>query len=331
MPDIRKDALSNTWVIIAPERASRPQAKKKKKADPPMPHCPFCEGEDAKSEIVPYATCAATFDEQGNWVTRILNNKFPALKTSEQYKEQDFEHIYHQMTGVGGHEILIESPEHKHFKWATMPKKQLITVFKNYQCRYAYWRKDSRIAYLSIFRNHGKIAGASVKHPHSQMIATPLVPPRVETEMKEMKKHKQKTNKCLMCHMIKFEKKARERIIMENDDFVAFSNFAPRFPYETLVVPKKHRDTFEDISEKEMASLAEFMSTLMAKFDKLLDDPPFNLIFHVSPIRMRGIDFFHWHIEIIFRLSQPAGFEWGSGIYINSVPPEKAAEELRKV
>ena len=330
MPELRRDALSDTWVIIAPERASRPQAKKKKK-EPPMPHCPFCEGAEAKSDIVPYATCAATFDKKGNWVTRILNNKFPALKPSEELTEEDFEHIYHQMGGVGGHEILVESPEHKHYKWSNMPKEQLITVLKNYQCRYAYWRKDPRIAYLSIFRNHGKVAGASVKHPHSQMIATPLVPPRVEKEMDKMKKHKQKTGKCLICHMAKFEEKVEQRIIMENDHFLAFSNFAPRFPYETTIIPKKHRDTIEDITEKEMESLADFLSGLFEKFDKLLDDPPYNLILHVSPIKMRGLDYFHWHIEIIFRLSQPAGFEWGSGIYINSVAPEVAAEKLRKV
>jgi len=329
LSDIRKDPLSDTWVIIAPKRAARPHLEETEKEEE-LKFCPFCDSDEIKAPIPADDNCAAQYDKEGNWLTRVLTNKYPALTRDVELKQNDINGIYHNLTGVGGHEILVETPLHDYFGWSDMPIEQLKAIFRNYRCRYAHWRADHRIAYLSVFRNYGKVAGASIKHPHSQMVATPLIPPRVKSEIKEMKRHFEQSNHCLMCHIIELEQKTDERLILENEDFIAFSTFAPRFPYETLLVPKRHTDTFEDITEEEITSLADLVSKLFQKFDKLLNDPPFNLILHVSPLRSHGSPYYHWHMEIIFRLSQPAGFEWGSGVYINSVSPEEAARQLNK-
>ncbi len=328
MSDIRKDPLTDTWVIIAPGRAARPHTKEKQKEEE-VKKCPFCEGEDVESQIMPYAICAAEFDEDGNWITRVVTNKYPALSPAAELKKEDLDDTFHIEAGVGGHEILVESPAHKYFSWADMPPKQIEAVLRTYKCRYEYWRKDPRIAYLAIFRNYGKVAGASIRHPHSQMIATPLVPPRIQNQMNEMKKYYQKNDECLMCHLIDLERRKEVRLVAENKDFVALSSFAPRFPYETWIVPKKHNSSFDNITDKQIENLAPFLSDLIKRFDKLLNDPPFNLILQVSPLKEKNLPFYHWHIEIIMRLSQPAGFEWGTGVYINSIAPEIAAQELK--
>lgn len=329
MSDIRKDPFSNTWVIIAAERAARPHVEEKE-AEQDVEHCPFCENPEITAPIPPYATCAGEEDKDGNWITKIIPNKYPALTPDPQLEQEQIDGIYHNLTGVGGHDILIETPEHKYFSWSTMPVEQIQAALRNYRCRYSFWQNDPRIEYLSIFRNYGHVAGASLKHPHSQMVATPLVPPRIEQELEEMKRHYEQSNHCLMCHIIELELKSKTRLIMENGDFAAFTNFAPRFPYETLIAPKKHMDAFEEITDEQITNLAALLSELFKKFDKLLNDPPYNLILHVSPLRTSGLLYYHWHIEIIMRLSQPAGFEWGSGVYINSVAPEEAAKELIK-
>lgn len=327
MSDIRKDPFSNTWVIIAPGRAARPHVEEKDKEEE-VERCPFCESPEITAPIPHPANCTGQLDDKGNWITKVIPNKFPALTPDPELEQEQIDGIYHNLTGVGGHDILIETPEHKYFSWSSMPTEQIQAVLRNYRCLYSHWRKDPRIEYLSIFRNYGHVAGASLRHPHSQMVATPLVPPRIDQELQEMKRHYEQSNHCLMCHVIELELKSKERLILENEDFAAFANFAPRFPYETLVVPKKHADTFEDITDEQIANLASLLSELFKKFDKLLNDPPYNLILHVSPLRTHGLLYYHWHIEIIMRLSQPAGFEWGSGVYINSVAPEKAAKEL---
>ncbi len=331
MSDIRKDPMSDTWVIIAPQRASRPHVLNTTRVEEESDYCPFCESDEIKTPIAPHSDCSAIFDEEGNWVTRVLANKFPALTIEGSLEQENINQIYHKLSGVGAHEILVESPVHNYFSWATMPVSQLEAIFTNYRCRYSYWRKDQRMKYLSIFRNHGKVAGASVKHPHSQMVATPFIPPRIQSEIRQLKNHFEQTNHCLMCHILDLELKTNDRLILENADFAAISNFAPRFPYETLIVPKKHAASFEDINDNQIKSLSSLVSALFRKFDSLLADPPFNVMLHVSPLKSPNSSYYHWHMEIIFRLSQPAGFEWGSGVYINSVSPEEATKQLREV
>lgn len=330
MSEIRKDPLSNTWVIIAPERSARPRTLAAKPDEEKSKFCPFCESDEIKKPVEKFAICAAEFDKKGHWLTRILPNKFPALTPEPLLCQKEIDGVYHLLEGVGGHEILVESPVHEE-TLATMPLKQIEAILRNYQCKYGYWRNDPRISYLSIFKNHGKQAGASLKHPHSQLVATPLVPPRVASELEEAKEYYELNNRCIICDTVEIEKKSKKRIVAENDNFVAYMPFAPRFPYETLIVPKRHSATYEEIKKGEVEGLAKMISNLFKRYDKLLFDPPFNYILHVAPLRTPGLLYFHWHIEVILRLSQPAGFEWGSGVYINSVAPEEAAKQLNKI
>lgn len=329
MSQIRKDPLSNTWVIIAPERSARPDTLVMKPEIEQKKFCPFCESDEIKQPIPPYAICAGEFDQEGRWLTRILPNKFPALTPEPLLCQRELDGIYHLLEGVGGHEILVESPVHED-TLATMPVEQIQAILQNYQCRYGYWRTDPRVSYLSVFKNHGKSAGASLRHPHSQMIATPLVPPRVADELDESKEYYEMNNSCLLCDTIEIERKVKKRFVLENDTMIAYMPFAPRFPFETLIVPKRHCASYEQINKKEIEDLASMMSILFKKYNKLLVDPPFNYIIHSTPIRTPGLLYYHWHIEIILRLSQPAGFEWGSGVYINSVAPEEAAKDMKK-
>jgi UDPglucose--hexose-1-phosphate uridylyltransferase len=330
MSQIRKDPLSNTWVIIAPERSARPSTLVVQPEVEKNRFCPFCESDEIKRPVPPFSICAAEFDKEGRWKTRILPNKYPALTPEPLLRQKELDGIYHMLEGVGGHEILVESPIHEE-TMATMSVEQIQAVLRNYQCKYGYWRKDPRISYVSVFKNHGKRAGASLRHPHSQLIATPLVPPRIAIELDESKEYYEMSNKCLLCETIKIEAKVKKRLIIENDTMIAYMPFAPRFPFETLIAPKRHNASYEEISQQEIKDLASIMSILFKKYDKLLHDPPYNYIIHTAPLRTPGLLYSHWHMEIILRLSQPAGFEWGSGVYINSVAPEEAAKDMKKV
>ncbi|RJQ31757.1 MAG: galactose-1-phosphate uridylyltransferase [Actinobacteria bacterium] len=331
LSEIRKDPLSNDWVIIASERGGRPtDLKTETTKEEKGKFCPFCDSSEVSEPVKPHSICAATFAPDGKWMTRILPNKYPALMPEPILAQREMDDLYHCLTGVGGHEILVDSPKHDE-TLATMSKEQIEAIITNYQCRYSYWRKDPRITYLSVFKNHGKVAGASLHHPHSQLVATPLIPPRLTTELNESKEYFKLNNECLMCKILKTELENKHRLIFENNSVAAFCSFAPRFPFESLIVPKRHSASLEEITKEEISDLAEAMSVIFKKLDKLLNDPPFNYLIHVAPLRTPGLLYYHWHIEVILRLSQPAGFEWGSGVYINSVPPEDAALELNKV
>jgi len=236
--------------------------------------------------------------------------------------------MYDKMNGIGAHEVIVESPDHT-MTLAKMTEKNIENIFWAFRDRVIDLKRDKRFRYILIFKNHGEAAGASLEHTHSQLIALPIVPKLPAEEVVGAKTYFNYKERCVYCDIIRQEKDEAVRIIEENTDFIAVCPFAPRFPFETWILPKQHTAFFEDAQKREYEQLAKLMKTLMMKVDRVLDMPAYNMIIHSSPFHESTHDFYHWHIELIPTLTKVAGFEWGTGFYINPTPPEEAAQFLR--
>jgi UDPglucose--hexose-1-phosphate uridylyltransferase len=232
------------------------------------------------------------------------------------------------MNGVGAHEVVIETPDHE-ATLATLPPDQVADVLLAYRERVVDLKKDPRFEYILVFKNHGAAAGASLEHPHSQLIATPIIPLMVSEELKGGADYYAMKERCVWCDVIRQERRGRRRLVMEADGFVALAPFAPRFPFETWILPVRHRSAFEDSGVEDLRGLAEMAGTFLRRMNHTLGSPPFNFMLHTAPLRDGALDHFHWHLEIIPKLTRVAGYEWGSGFFINPIPPEDAAEALR--
>ncbi len=330
MPDLRKDPIIGRWVIIAKERAKRPSDLIEEPAKRSTGFCPFCPGNEEKTPKELYAHCYPR--NTGNaqeWELRIVPNKYPAL-VSEGEIEPKKNNIYEYMEGVGSHEVVIETPEHDSHMGLYEPS-QVELVMRSYQERIYALKQNSRNCYIMIFKNHGKQAGASLDHPHSQLISLPIIPKRVKEEIDGSLTHYQKTQHCIFCDIIEHERKRTSRIVYENNRFIAIAPFASRFPFETWLLPKQHQSHFEYISPEDRQDLAESLLFVLKQLNNLLENPPYNYMLHSSPCNQPACEFphYHWHLEITPKLTQVAGFEWGTGFYINPIPPEAAAEHLR--
>ncbi len=334
MSEIRKDPLSSTWIVLSTERKKRPsdfwEEKSGRREADAKPPCPFC-GEEMTTPPVGHAIWPGEIDkETKQWLTRILPNKFPALRPSLELMQTEISALYHMLSGVGGHEVLVDSPNHDE-TLATMSVRQIEAILRTYTQRYKFWRNDPRIAYVLIFKNYKPAAGASLTHPHSQLIATPIIPPRVFEELDEARRYYEQNKECVYCAMIKMEKESKEsRLVYENETMLACCPFASRFPGEIRILPKRHQAALEEMTPNELKDLTDLFFSVFKKLAKVLDDPPFNYIIHVGPTRTPGLLYYHWHIEVIPRLAMPAGFEWGTGIYINTLSPEEVAQALRE-
>jgi UDPglucose--hexose-1-phosphate uridylyltransferase len=234
------------------------------------------------------------------------------------------------MDGFGYHEVIVETPDHN-THLALMDYKQLEEVVWAYKHRYDSISADKRIEYILIFKNHGRDAGASLQHPHSQLIALPIVPKRVQEELSGSKEYYSYKERCVFCDIVSQELERKERIVEENEDFVSLEPFAARFPCETWILPKRHAHSFGDINEKEVKNFAKILKNTLYRIFVALDNPPYNFMLHTAPTNNEGKEYYHWHLEIVPRLTNVAGFEWGSGFYINPMPPEEAAKYLRAV
>jgi UDPglucose--hexose-1-phosphate uridylyltransferase len=237
--------------------------------------------------------------------------------------------MYDKMNGIGAHEVIIESPEH-HDTLATISPSHLEKILLTYRSRINELYKDSRFKFISVFRNQGETAGASLAHPHSQMIALPIVPKRLMEELQGAQDHFHNKERCVYCDIIRQEKEHGSRIISENQDFLSLAPYASRFPFETWILPRFHSSSFEEIPEHLYASLADIFSETVKRLAITLNDPPYNIMLHTSPLAEQVNDYYHWHFEIFPRLTRVAGFEWGSGFYINPTAPEEAAQFLRE-
>ncbi len=329
MPELRRDPIIGRWVIIAKERGKRPFDFVIEPERTKGGFCPLCPGNEATTppEVLAYGRDAHDPNGQG-WRVRVVPNKFPALIIEGDLDKRG-EGIYDKMNGIGAHEVIIETPNH-YETMATMDLEQLALVFRAYRDRIVDLSGDPRFQYIIIFKNKGKAAGASLEHAHSQLIALPIIPHLIQEELKGCMKYYDYRDRCVFCDIIRQERSQNIRVVCENDEFITICPFAPRSPFEMWFLPKRHYSRFVSMNDEQIKMMAELFSTTMKKLDTAIKDVPFNFMLHTAPLRENGLEYFHWHIEIMPKVTTVAGFEWGTGFYINSTPPEEAARVLKE-
>jgi UDPglucose--hexose-1-phosphate uridylyltransferase len=329
--ELRKDPIVGRWVIIAHERAKRPHDfKSERRAQAAAAICPFCQGQEDKTppEIVAYRSFGSRADGPG-WRIRVVPNRFPALAIEGSLNKQG-DGIYDVMEGIGAHEVIIESPLH-HTSMAALAVENISEVLWVYRDRLVDLKRDSRLAHGMLFKNVGAAGGASLEHTHSQLIVTPIVPITVWDEMTGALEFFNYRGRCIYCDMVQQEQRTEKRIVHDSTHFTAFCPFASRFPFETWIVPKAHSSHYENIQKPGVDDLGVVLYQVLNKLELALDEPAYNYIIHTAPFGHQELPHYHWHIEVIPRLTRVAGFEWGSGFYINPIPPESAAAFLREV
>jgi len=330
MPELRKDPIVGRWVIIATDRAKRPRDFRVEPQPSRHAFCPFCAGNEERTppEILAYREEDSDPNQPG-WRVRVVPNKFPALRI-EGDLNKFADGMYDLMNGIGAHEVIIETPEHV-LSLTDLPEPQIREVLRAYRERLIDLRRDRRMAYGMIFKNVGHIAGASLDHTHSQLIVTPTVPITVQQEMDGADTFFRYRGRCIYCDMIQQEVSAGNRMVLESEHLVAFAPFAARFPFETWLMPKAHESHFEQTPPAVIDELARDLREVLMRIERALDRPAYNYMIHNAPFTNGRLESFHWHIEIIPRLTRVAGFEWGTGFYINPVAPESAAGFLRDI
>ena len=331
MPELRRDPVTGRWVIISTDRQKRPNDFRiERAAILGRDNCPFCPGHEAMTppEIVSYRQNGGAANSSG-WDLRVVPNKFPALQV-EGTLDRVGDGMFDRMSGIGAHEVIIETPDHDR-PLAAMAESEIERVLWAYRERILDLQKDVRLKYILVFKNHGAAAGATLEHPHSQLIALPIVPDFVQEELDGARAHFQIKERCVFCDIVREDTRDGRRLIAENADVVALAPYAPRFPFETWLLPRRHGARFEEAARHEYEGLARILKNVLQRMDRALESPAFNLIVHTSPFGEVTADVYHWHLEIMPKLTRVAGFEWGTGFYINPTAPEEAAEVLRSV
>lgn len=329
MNELRQNLITRDWVIIATERSHRPhEFNRDRPPTPPVPDyrpdCPFCAGNEHLTGVEVARLC----DERG-WRVRAVLNKYPALSQDGEPMRQAGS-IFRSLSAVGVHEVIIEHPQHN-VSLARLPIADIANVLQMYRQRYSQLRQDSRISTIIIFKNHGKGAGTSLEHPHSQIAATPIVPYQLRLRTREAIRYFDDWGECLFCRTLEEELRAGDRILAQNDRFVAFIPYAALSPFHIWIFPRRHVSSFEDITDEEIRDLAQMLKTVLAKLDIGLNDPDYNYTIRSIPTDEHRTEYFHWYLAIIPRVSLVAGFELGSGMFINTALPEESAEFLRSV
>lgn len=329
-PELRKDPVIDRWVIISTERGKRPQdfPQPPKRIDPRV--CPFCPGNEAATPPeVSALRSPDSLPNQPGWEVRAISNKYPALRIEGELNRVGVG-IFDKMNGIGAHEVIIETPNH-HEGLGDLSVRRVADVLLVCQGRMIDLERDPRFRYLMLFKNQGEAAGASLEHSHSQLIATPVVPKRVLEELEGCQRYYGYKERCIFCDIIRQELHDRERVVQETSDYVAISPFAARFPFETWILPKAHQGSFRTTAPRDLHGLAEILLDSLRRQQVTLNDPAYNLMLHTTPIGNAQHHNYHWHLELIPKLTRVAGFEWGTGFYINPTSPEEAAEHLRSV
>ena len=323
MPELRIDPIVGRQVYVAEERAGRPNdfvtlagvlpAADLVVARAAEPGCPFCAGHEGAT---PH-TVAEALDAQGAWQVRVVPNKFPAMTFAAG-----------EPSAWGAHEVIIESPRHL-LDVAELSVEQLAVVLGVHRDRLRHWAADGRLRHGLIFKNSGSEAGASLRHVHSQLAATPYVPPVMQAELDGGARFYQSYKRCVFCDLIEREMAAGERVVLRQRGFVAMCAYAGRQPLESWILPERHAARFDAADDAELRDLAAVLHDLLRRLEAVSPGAAYNLLLHSGPFDGAGADSFHWHWELIPRMAQLAGFEWGTGLFINPLSPEHAAERLR--
>ncbi|MHB1845166.1 MAG: galactose-1-phosphate uridylyltransferase [Deltaproteobacteria bacterium] len=331
MSELRRDPVLGRWVILAPERAGRPTDFPASREPPEEPGalCPFCPGNERYTppEILAYRPAGGASGDPA-WSVRVFANRFPALRV-EGALDREGHGIYDKMSGIGAHEVVVETRDHAR-RLGELPPAELEAVLAAWRDRMLDLRQDSRLRSILVFKNQGQAAGATLAHSHSQLIALPIVPRHVMAEMAGARSYFDQKERCIYCDIVRQERKEGVRLAYENQDVVALAPWAPRIPFETWLVPKAHASGYEEIALGGLRGLADALSQTLRRLDRALGQPAYNLMLHTGPLNERALPHYHWHLELMPILGRVGGFEWGSGFYINPTPPEEAAEFLRK-
>lgn len=310
--ELRFDPVSKDWILIATGRAKRPEmfAKETPRRDSgPKSACPFCHF-------------------KGDWFVKVIPNKYPPFSPNDKLEKRE-EGPYQVMDGVGFAEVVVTRSHEKSMAQFSVPEiRQVLDAFQE---RYLDLMNEKFVNYVSIFHNHGETAGATISHPHSQIVTHPIIDPDLNRSLAGSAEYWRKHKKCVHCVMLDFDRKQRQRIIFENQDFLVVCPFASRIAFETRIYPKQHLAYFERIKDKGKDSLAEAFKMAFSKLYKALNNPDYNFFLHTAPCDGRNYDHYHWHFEILPKTSTWAGFELGTGIEISTIEPENAAEYLRKM
>ena len=339
MPELRKDPIIGRWVIIATERARRPdQFVGHAREVEDQKACPFCEGKEANTPPEIYAIRPQNSTRNGpGWDLRVVPSISPFLRVEGDLDRRG-NGVYDVMNALGAHEIVIETNQHI-ANMADLSEEQITKVINCYSDRILDLERDSRLKYVLVFKNYGKgSGGGGIRHSRSQLIATPVNPKRVKEELAGSRLYYEYHERCVFCDLIQQELAQKERVILDFDGFVAVSPFAARFPFETWILPKKHCCDYTRMDAESRRNLARVLKAVLLKLKIGLNDPDYNYIIHTAPFRREKIGYwktidldYHWHIEIMPRLTKVAGFEWGTGFYICPLPPEDTAKFLREV
>lgn len=327
MSQWRQDPVTGRWVVIAPKRSERPHdlASDGPAKEAAATDCPFCPGREAGAG----AEILRLPGPPQPWRLRVLANRFPVLGP-EGSVERRGDGTFEWLDGVGAHEVVVDSPDHRH-SFAELPDDHAADVFRTYRARIRALAADERVAYVQVFRNEGAAAGASLRHPHSQIIATPVIPGAIKEAYHGARRWRARHGGCVFCHLAQAESEDGSRVVLRTHRFLALAPFASGFAWELMVLPLEHGPDFHALEDAALAELASVVKACVGRLKALLGPLPYNYFIHSAPLRhLDGERQFHWHLSIIPRLSQPAGFEWSTGFGINSVAPEDAAERLRR-
>jgi UDPglucose--hexose-1-phosphate uridylyltransferase len=330
MSEFRKDPVTGRSVIIASERDKRPRQIGARNDSARSEPCPFCAGNEAMTPLEVWAQ--RDMNTQPNtpgWRVRVVPNKYPAVENRGTWTGRH-DGFYESWNGLGVHEVIIESPNHL-VNLGMLSKEQFADILSAYRDRMRDLQRDTRWEYLLLYKNQGNLAGATLEHVHSQLVALPDVPKQAIDELRGAEMHHELTGHCIYCAVIQRELEHGERLVSASESFVALCPFASRFAYETWILPKNHKAAFVESSEPDILALADALRDVITRLNRALENPPFNYFIHSTPVHETASAHFHWHIEILPQLNRAAGFEWGSGAHMNSVAPEDAARLLREV
>jgi len=330
MTQLRRDPIVGRWIITEDEKPWSPDDfKVTPRAREEITHCPFCAGNESMTppEIASVRQDKSAPNTRG-WQVRVVPNKFPALQIEGSLDKRGVG-LYDKTNGIGAHEVIIETPDHSK-DLPDLSVEQVRTVLGIYATRSFDLQKDKRFKYMMLFRNYGTEAGATLDHNHAQLIALPLIPKNVLEELEGAAAYYERRERCIFCDILSQEEEDKERILEENDSFIAFCPYVSRFPFEIWIMPKEHKLSFCRSTAKELDALAGLLKNTLRRMQRTLKDPAYNFIIHTGPNDGQEHPGYHWHIEIMPRISRIAGLEWGTGLYVVPTPPEVAARYLKE-
>lgn len=329
MGELRRDPVVGRWVIVDTDKPKKPLDFKYEQHIPDGGLCPFCYGNEFMTP--PEISCfrdPGTLANSAGWQVRVVANKFPALEIEGELDRRGLG-IYDMSNGIGAHEVIIESPYHNK-DIPELLEPEIESYLKICCMRMMDLKKDSRFKYIMVFRNYGSSAGATLEHPHTQLIALPMVPKNTLEEIHGARNYYNYRERCIFCDIMRQEITDKERIILENKYFISFCPFVSRFPFGIMIMPKQHSGYFSHLSAYEISALAQILKDTLTKLKKVFVNLSYNYIIHSAPINGETeVEYYHWHMEIMPHLMQVAGFEWGTGFYLDPTSPELAAQYLK--